>query len=191
VRVIPDCVAPEFTAMPKPWPLGKPRLLQVGVTDNKNFSRVVEACSGLPVQLFILGKLTAFQREQLDRQKIDYEGFCDLSEDQVVALYAASDLVVFVSTYEGFGMPIIEAQAVGRPVLTSNLSPMREVAGGGALLVNPLSPDDIRSGLLRLIGNAGLREELVSAGFRNARQYSASAVAGQYAAVYSEVIGKQ
>src|ERR1035437_1066439 len=180
VRVIPCCVAPEFTAMPKPWPAGKPQLLQVGTTDNKNLSRVVEACAGLPIQLSILGKLTASQREQLDRLGVDYKVFCDLPKDQVLALYAASDLVVFVSTYEDFGMPILEAQAVGRPVLTSDLSPMREVAGGGALLVNPLSLEDIRSGLLRLMGDAGLREEMVSAGFRNVRHYSAAAVARQY-----------
>jgi len=191
VQVIPNCVGPEFTAMPKAWPAEKPRLLQVGTSDNKNLTRVVEACAGLPVQLCILGRLTASQHEQLDRQEVDYEVFCNSPKDKVVALYAASDLVVFVSTYEGFGLPIVEAQAVGRPVLTSDLSPMREVAGSGALLVNPFNAESIRAGLLRLLGDAGLREELVATGFRNVRQYSASAVALQYAAVYREVVGAQ
>ncbi len=191
VRVIPCCVAPEFIAMPKSWPSGKPRLLQVGTTDNKNLTRLVEACAGLPIQLAILGKLTAAQRESLDRYRVDYEEFCNLPKDQVVALYAASDLVVFVSSYEGFGIPILEAQAVGRPVLTSDLSPMREVAGGGALLVDPFNHEAIRLGILRLLGDAGLREKLVAEGFRNVCQYSASAVALQYAAVYREVMGKR
>ena len=190
MRVIPNCVAPEYAPIPKKWPTGKVRLLQVGATDNKNLSRVVEACVGLPIQLSILGKLTPAQRDQLDRQSVDYVEFNGLPKDQVVALYVASDLVIFVSTYEGFGMPILEAQAVGRPVLTSDLSPMREVAGGGALLVDPFSVADIRSGLLRLMEDTGLRDELVSAGFRNVRQYSATAVAEQYAAVYRQVIGR-
>ena len=192
VRVIPNCVSPEFGPKHKPWPAGNARLLQVGTTtDNKNLGRVVEACAKLPVQLSILGKLTSSQREQLDRQGADYVEFCNLSKDEVVALYAACDLVVFVSTYEGFGLPILEAQAIGRPVLTSDISPMREIAGGGALLVNPFDVDDIRSGLHRLIEDAGLRQELVKAGFQNVRHYSATSVASQYAELYREVVGKQ
>jgi glycosyltransferase involved in cell wall biosynthesis len=188
VRVIPCCVAPEFTAKPKSWPSGKPQLLQVGTTDNKNLTRVVEACAGLPIKLAILGRLTEPQRTQLDRQGVDYEGFCDLPKDQVVALYAACDLVAFVSTYEGFGIPILEAQAVGRPVLTSDLSPMREVAGGGALLVDPFDTGAIREGLNRICRDAELRELLVRSGYENARKYSATVVAEAYGRVYAEVV---
>lgn len=190
VHVIPNCVGPEFTSQVKVWPARKPRLLQVGTTHNKNLSRVIEACAGLPVQLCILGKLTPAQREELDRRGVDYASVSDLTKNQVVALYAECDLVVFVSTYEGFGLPILEGQAVGRPVLTSDLSPMREVAGGGALLVNPNDTQAIRVGLLRLIDDSALRRELVDQGFRNVARYSARAIAQQYAEVYREVLAR-
>lgn len=191
VRVIPNCVSPEFTAVPKPWPAEKPRILLVGTTDNKNLTRVVEACSGLDVRLCILGKLTEAQQTLLGQQGVEHETHQNLSRDEVVALYQSCDLVCFVSTYEGFGMPILEAQAVGRPVLTSDISPMREVAGEGALKVDPFDVAAIRSGLERLIGDAGLREDLVREGFRNVKRYSVEAVAAQYAALYREVLNFQ
>jgi glycosyltransferase involved in cell wall biosynthesis len=85
-------------------------------------------------------------------------------------------------------MPILEAQAVGRPVLTSNLAPMADVAGHGALKVDPYDGTAIRAGLERLITEPVLRDQLVDAGFQNVRQYSASAVAARYADLYREVI---
>ncbi len=191
VRVIPNCVAPEFSATSRPWPAGRPRVLIVGTTANKNLTRVAEACAGLDVQLCILGNLDEFQRQQLQRGEVNHESYQDLSKAEVVALYQGCDLVCFMSTYEGFGMPILEAQAVGRPVMTSNLAPMNSVAGSGALQVDPFDVNTIRAGLVRLLDDAALREELVRNGFENVKAYSAQSVAGQYAALYGEVLGRR
>lgn len=201
VRVIPNCVSVDFVAQPKPWPAstdghrpplqGKVRVLLVGTTDNKNLTRVVEACSSLDVRLCILGKLTEAQQAQIGKQGVEHQIHQNLSRDEVVALYQSCDLVCFVSTYEGFGMPILEAQAVGRPVLTSDISPMREVAGEGALKVDPFDVSAIRGGLMRLLEDTGLREDLIKEGFLNVAEYSAKAVAAQYAALYCEVLGRK
>lgn len=191
LRVIPNCVAGEFVATEKPWNAAKPYVLLVGTTPNKNLGRIAEACQGLRVRLSILGQLDAGQRAALEARAIDYESHSDLAKAKVVELYQSCDLVCFVSTYEGFGMPILEGQAVGRPVLTSDISPMREVAGKGALKVDPFDIAAIRSGLERLIGDAGLREDLVREGFRNVKGYSAESVAAQYAALYQEVLDSQ
>lgn len=190
VRVISNCVSPEFVAKKNVWTSSKVQLLHVGTTDNKNLARVVEACVGFPVRLLILGKLSGAQHKQLKHHKIEFKEYVGLSKAKVYDLYAACNLVVFVSTYEGFGMPIIEAQAIGRPVLTSDISPMREVAGEGALRVDPFNIASIRAGLERLLEDAHLREQLVVAGFQNVKRFSASAVALQYAALYREVMGE-
>ena len=93
-------------------------------------------------------------------------------------------MVVFASLYEGFGLPILEAQAMGRPVITSNFGAMREAAGDGALLVDPYSVGAIRAAILRLKNEPGLREELVRKGRENAEKYRGAAVAERYAEIY-------
>jgi glycosyltransferase involved in cell wall biosynthesis len=73
-----------------------------------------------------------------------------VSEEELVQLYAAALATVYVPYFEGFGIPIIEAQACASPVLTSDCSSMPEVAGGAALLADPFRPDSIADALLRL-----------------------------------------
>jgi glycosyltransferase involved in cell wall biosynthesis len=153
-----------------------------------DLERVVEACEGLDVSLRILGRLTREQHSLLRERGLEFESFENLSRAEVVTLYQECDLVLFSSLYEGFGMPILEGQAVGRPVLTSDRSPMREVAGGGALLVDPEDVNSIRDGLEKLLRDPELREELVERGFENVKHYTAEAVASQYADLYREVV---
>ncbi|HNP84280.1 MAG TPA: glycosyltransferase family 1 protein [Nitrospira sp.] len=188
IRVIPNCVDPHFAAADKPWHDGQSCLLLVGTTPNKNVDRVIRACTGLKVTLAILGCLSDDHRGELDANNLQYSEFSNLSKAAVVRLYQQADIVVFVSTYEGFGMPILEAQSVGRPVLTSNISPMCDVAGDGALKVDPFDVVSIRSGLLQLLEDEHLRKDLVQKGLRNVEAYTAESVAGQYAALYREIL---
>jgi glycosyltransferase involved in cell wall biosynthesis len=110
-----------------------------------------------------------------------------LADEELVAAYRRCDMVVFASLYEGFGLPILEAQAMGRPVITSNFGAMREAAGDGALLVDPYSVEEIRAAILRIKNEPGLREELVRKGRENAEKYRAEVVAARYAELYRQV----
>jgi glycosyltransferase involved in cell wall biosynthesis len=96
-------------------------------------------------------------------------------------------MVVFASLYEGFGLPILEAQAVGRPVITSNFGAMREAAGDGALFVDPYSVQEIRAAILRIKNEPALREELVRKGRENVERFRADAIALKYAEIYRAV----
>ena len=95
-----------------------------------------------------------------------------VADAELAGLYAAARATVYVPYFEGFGIPIVEAQASGCPVLTSDVSSMPEVAGEGALLVDPQQPERIASGLARLWHEADLREQLVRKGRENLSRFS-------------------
>jgi glycosyltransferase involved in cell wall biosynthesis len=192
IRVVPNCVDDCFVASPKPFNAVEPEILHLGTASNKNLERLVPALAGLPCRLNILGRLTPEQIALLEGTGIRYANAPVVTEAELVAVFQRCDMVAFVSTGEGFGLPIVEAQATGRPVVTSNVSSMPEVAGGAACLVDPLDVAAIRTGILKVWHDAEYRERLVAAGFENVKRYSARAVAAQYAALYTELNhGKQ
>jgi glycosyltransferase involved in cell wall biosynthesis len=184
VVVIPNGYHPLFTRQPASFRAGCPVLLQLGTAPHKNLDRLIAAIEGISCNLLIVGPLTDDQLATLNRTKIQYEQYVDLSLQNVVDLYQRCDLVTFVSTYEGFGLPVLEANAVGRAVVTANRSPMREVAGLAASLVDPFDVASIRAGILRITQDERYRENLIQAGYANARRYAIDTTARQYLTVY-------
>jgi glycosyltransferase involved in cell wall biosynthesis len=190
VVAIPVTLAPEFTPQP-PGPRGGPfRLLHIGTKPNKNLERLVPALDGLDVELTVIGQLSDRQKALIETHLPRHRLLCNLDDAALRAEYARAELLVFVSLDEGFGLPIIEAQATGRPVLTSDRAPMNEVAGECAVLVDPKDAAAIRDGVRRLVADTALRESLVERGFANAERFSARSVAAQYAALY-EVVARE
>lgn len=165
-----------------------PRVLQIGTTlHNKNIERVAEALATINCRWVIIGRLAAVQLAAIERFGIDFENYIDISEDALLVQYKLADMLVFASTYEGFGLPIVEANAVGRPVVTSNLCSMPEVAGAAACLVDPYNVASIRAGILRVIQDTGYRNLLVHAGFENVKRFRPATIAAQYAELYRRV----
>lgn len=187
VRIVSSCISDDFTAEPKEFNPVSPRILQVGTGSNKNLLRVAEALRGIPCEWHVVGKTTPEQEAILCSSKLTYRALGLLNEAGVHAAYRSCDMVVFVSTYEGFGLPILEANAVGRPVVTSNILSMPEVAGDAACLVDPFQVESIRAGILRVINDADYRARLVANGFQNVARFSAGNVARQYAEIYREL----
>ncbi len=99
--------------------------------------------------------------------------------------------MILPSLHEGFGLPILEAQATGRPVLTSQLEPMASISGGAACLVDPTNSESIRSGLLRIIEDRSYRNDLVDRGFKNVNRFQLKNVARQYYELYIELLKKK
>lgn len=187
IKVIHVSVSTLFHKSDKEFNKEKPVILHIGTSPNKNLSRLIEAVNGIDCKLYIIGDPDESIIKKLKDYKIDYEIFVNLTEQELFDKYKACDILFFASTYEGFGMPIVEANIVGRPVLTANLYSMPEVAGDSALLVDPYKVDEIRDGIIKIINDDALKEDLIRKGLRNAKRFEVNLIALQYLNLYQEI----
>lgn len=188
ISVIPTCIAPYFKRVDKSFNAIKPVMLQIGTADNKNCLRMAKTLKGINCKLEIIGKPPADYLQVLQECNIDYNVSLHLSNDEMLQKYIDCDLILFASTYEGFGMPIVEANTVGRVVITSNCSSMPEVAGDAACLVDPFDVESIRAGIKSVIADNEYREQLIVAGYDNCKRFQIASVAKQYTGLYKQVI---
>ncbi len=189
-------VGKEFNLAVAPFSLGKPYILYAGNRRNyKNVLGLIRAFAHS--KLFTLGYMLALtgnpdkdclrvSTEEGVVEHVHYLGFVE--ENDLPSVYRGAHAVAFVSYYEGFGLPILEAMASGVPVITSNTSAMPEVAGDAALIVNPHDIDAISSGLEKITTDHKLRSELISRGLSRAGMFSWDKTAEKYWNVFEELL---
>ena len=112
----------------------------------------------------------------------------DVSHEELRALYARSTALLFPSLQEGFGWPLIEAQACGCPVFTSDLEPMNEIGGPGACYLDPRNPEAMAEAIEHA---AGRLEEMRTLGLENAQRFSAAQMMANYLAAYRRVLASR
>lgn len=167
-----------------PAPLSTPYVLFVGTIEpRKNLNRLLSAYASLSSSLKNRFKLVIAGgsgwgnidlHQQITQLKLQDNVLIKPypSTHELFALYQHATCLVMPSLYEGFGLPILEAQGFGIPVITSNVSSMPEVAGDGALLVDPLSINSIQEALEKLLTNTAYRKILSVKARENASKYS-------------------
>ena len=190
IRVIHDPVKPVFKPVSKEKSEAKPVILMMGTGKHKNLDNLIEAVNGFGFHLDIIGWPAQDEVEKLKQYGISYSVYNGLTDEEVYARYVACDILFMASFYEGFGMPIIEAQAVGRPVITSNIGAMKEVGEGSTLLVDPDNVSEIRGAISSLLGGRQLYDDTVNKGYENAAKYNYKKIAEQYLEVYKELSEK-
>jgi len=165
----------------------------------KNLDRLVEAFARLAgepslqgVDLVLAGKRGWLYESLFARVsrlglegRVLFPGY--VSDADMAALYSGALATVFPSLYEGFGMPVLEAQSCGVPVVTSNNSSLPEVAGDAALQVDPTDVDAIASAIHRVVADETLRAELIRRGFENVKRFSWQKCAQETLAVLESV----
>jgi len=187
IRVVPNFFDPRFRFVPKAFNAVCPRILQIGTKNNKNIARLASALKGIPCELHIVGEVESSDELILIKNKINYNVHVSLNFEKLREQYELCDMVVFASTYEGFGLPILEASAVGRPLVTSCISPMNEIAGDAACKVNPFNILDIRRGILRIIEDEHYRNLLINNSQIIRHQFSIEKVLTQYMEIYESL----
>lgn len=163
-------------------------ILAVGTKENKNLLRLFSATDNMPnISIIVVGPVTDKLRDYLrGRSNIKLAG--RVSDESLVDYYLKCDLLYFCSIYEGFGLPILEAQFFKLPVITSSISSMPEVAGEGALFVNPFSVSEIKSGIESLLENKMLAKDLVKKGTLNLERYSQKSFKNRYVDIYKSLM---
>ncbi len=188
IFVIPNTISSLLKYNPRQFNSECPTILQIGTKENKNIPRLIEAITNIKCKLIVVGKLNETQINLLIKNKIDYQNYYNLEYNKIIELYKLSDIVAFVSTYEGFGVPILEANATGRVIITANISPMKEIAQTSAYLVNPESVTEIYQGIKNIINDAELRNRLITNGLLNVEKYKADNIAKMYANLYQKIL---
>ncbi len=187
ILVIPNIISTDFHYVRKDFNQEKPIILHIGTTPNKNLQRLIYALNNLSCQLILIGKLSQEDKSLLKKNRIDYINKYQISDKALKQEYIKCDMLSFCSLNEGFGMPILEAQAIGRPVITSNISSMPEVAGNAACLIDPYDISSIKSGIEKIINNSVYREDLIVKGLENVKRFNPKTVAGMYESLYKKM----
>ncbi|MDP3920173.1 MAG: glycosyltransferase family 1 protein [Candidatus Omnitrophota bacterium] len=169
----------------------------------KNLSRVLEAFAAYRAgrnghgaqQLVVVGSKDfahgqyykkLLREARLREGDVIFTGY--VSHADLNALYTASNLLVFPSLYEGFGIPVLEAMASGTPVLTARATSIPEVAGDAAYYVDPYRVEEIVRGMIDLSENAGLRNSLIKKGLQQKNRFSWDRTARETLEVYRRVV---
>ncbi len=205
VHVVPYGLSPRFRPLPteevarfrRRQGLPEQFILYLGTLEpRKNLPRLIRAFARLrmkDVHLVLAGGKGWFYQTVFDevarlglQERVHFPGF--IPADTQALWYNAATVFAYLSTYEGFGLPVLESLACGVPAVTSNGTSLPEAAGGGALLISPNDEEAIAEALSRLLRDEDLRRTLRERGLTHAAQFSWAHTAHRTAQIFRDVL---
>lgn len=187
ITVIPNPLSLPLHKCPKLFNKDCPVILQIGSGWHKNLQGLIESAKGIKCRIDIVGQPENADIALMNEYGISYTISHHISVEDIIHKYENCDILYFVSRSEGFGMPIIEAQTVGRIVLSSKSEPTKSVAGGGALLFDPEDHQAIHKGILQIINDNVFREKMIEQGYKNSVNYQPVKIGRMYEHFYKNV----
>ncbi|MCO5171170.1 MAG: glycosyltransferase family 4 protein [Planctomycetes bacterium] len=205
IDVVPNAADERFHRVVRQPPQGRPFLLYVGAIEAKkgiaallagfaellrrrpDLPHVLALAGGQGGQAFDLGP--ALERLGPARERVRVLGH--VPDEALQDLYARAEAFAYLSRYEGFGLPPLEAMAAGVPTVVSDRSSLPEVVGDGALVVDPDDPGALAGAFLSLIEDATAREALVARGRARARTFSWADAARRMVEVYRQALARR
>ena len=202
IEVIYDAVSNEFDKYPEKTSKSNSNyILYVGTVDfpGKNVHGVIKAFelfknkSDIDLKLIICGMpgkgfehIEQMIKESVAKKDILYKGY--VTDEELVGIYKNAKCFLFMSFYEGFGLPVLEAMKMGVPVITSNCSSLPEVAGNAAILCDPADILSISEAIEKIITDDKVRNNLVEMGHQNIKRFSWESSAQKTLNVFKSVL---
>jgi len=192
----------EIGAVISKYSLKQPYILFVGTLEpRKNVKMLIQAFNVLKQQKKIPHKLVLAGQKGWDyeeifqaiegsrfKSEIQYIGY--IPDDELPALLTGSEVFVYPSLYEGFGLPVLEAMQCGAPVITSNVSSMPEIGGNACVYFNPNAPDELIDKIFTVLNSNELRKTLSEKGINRAKFFSWEKCAEETLKVYETIAGR-
>jgi len=180
----------------KKYHLPEAFLLNVGTIEpRKNLLGLIEGmlASRIKMPLVVIGKSTDYKKrvqKLIDRHPKELTVFflSGVNDKELCALYQSAQAMIYPSLFEGFGLPIVEAQASRCPVITSNVSSMPEAGANAALYINPNRPEEIGRVIDQLLNSSFIAAKLIEKGVENAEGYKPQHYASQMKQIYHTIL---
>jgi glycosyltransferase involved in cell wall biosynthesis len=202
IEVVHQSVSPKFYEIQNAKKLlGKYELpekfvLSVGTIEaRKNQLSLLKAVHSekIKTSVVFVGTPTLYSSELLkfisdNRMEEQVKFLSNIPKKDLAGLYQLATASVYISIFEGFGLPVIESMASGCPVITSNVSCLPETAGGAAVLCNPSNMEEIGSALKTLIENDAEREKYIAKGYERAKQFHPAYFSEKMISLYSRIL---
>ncbi len=202
IEVIYQSVSPRYfeiqntNHLPEKYSLPEKFILSVGTIEpRKNQLSLLKAIQTAKIDATVVfvGNPTIYSAELLkyiseNKLEEQVKFLSNIPKKDLAALYQKAAMSVYISLFEGFGLPVVESMAAGCPVITSKVSALSETAGKAAVVCDPNNPEEIGEAIKKLLGSKTEREKFIGKGHERAKEFHPAFFSEKMISLYSRIL---